>query len=172
MCIALESICFSVTRYQQTEPQVAFKMYLYEVIHKWNYILRTARNISLVLEPLERAIKNDLVPAFTYSRNLIEAERKWLKLPSRVGGLSISNSQSLVNVGNKSSLKLTSSQGIYIVLQDQYSKSNTKEIRVIEGYIIENREINQRNKLQSVMEQLEENNGQMGSMAQEWERGI
>ena len=54
------------------------------------YYLRTLPDIEELLEPLERAIRHTLIPAIT-GHTCTPAERDFLALPVRMGGLGITN---------------------------------------------------------------------------------
>ena len=55
-----------------------------------NYFLRTLPDIQDLLEPLERAITDVLIPAVT-DHTLSEGERELLSFPVRMGGLGFTN---------------------------------------------------------------------------------
>lgn len=52
--------------------------------------MRTLPDIEDVLEPLEHAISDVLIPSLT-EHNFSEAERELLALPVRIGGLALTN---------------------------------------------------------------------------------
>ena len=56
--------------------------------HRWTYFLRTLPDIEALLEPLERAIGNVLIPAMT-GLTCTPAERELLAV--RLGGLGLAN---------------------------------------------------------------------------------
>ena len=58
--------------------------------HRWTYYLRTLPDIEELLEPLECAIGNVLIPAMT-RHTCTPAERELLALPVRLGGLGLTN---------------------------------------------------------------------------------
>ena len=58
--------------------------------HRWTYFLRTLPDIQDLLEPLEKAISQILIPAIT-DRQCNLLYRDILALPARLGGLSLEN---------------------------------------------------------------------------------
>jgi len=58
--------------------------------HRWTYFLRTLPNITNLLEPLERAITEVLIPALT-DHQVTGDERALLALPVRRGALGLAN---------------------------------------------------------------------------------
>ena len=59
-------------------------------MHRWTFIQRTVPNIGHLLEPLETAIRESLIPAIV-GRHVSELEREIIALPVRFGGLGIPN---------------------------------------------------------------------------------
>ena len=71
-------------------PQASYAAFTIGLKHRWTYYLRTLPNIEELLEPLERAIGNVLIPART-GHTYTPAERELLALPVRLGGLRLTN---------------------------------------------------------------------------------
>ena len=70
------------------EPQVALSAYNVGMSKRWSFIQRTINGISHLFEPLEDAIKNNLIPSLI-GREVSIIERRMLALPYRYGGLGI-----------------------------------------------------------------------------------
>ena len=71
-------------------PQASYVAFTIGLKHHWTYYLRTPPDIEELLEPLERAIGNVLMPAMT-GHTCTPAERELLALPVRLGGLGLTN---------------------------------------------------------------------------------
>ena len=73
-----------------SQPQACYAAFTFGLRHKWTYFMRTLPDIEDLLEPLERAISDVLIPSLT-EHNCSVAERKLLALSARMGGLGMTN---------------------------------------------------------------------------------
>ena len=73
-----------------SQPQACYAAFTFGLRHRWTYFLRTLPDIQVLLEPLERAITDVLIPAVT-DHTLSEGERELLSFPVRMGGLGFTN---------------------------------------------------------------------------------
>ena len=73
-----------------SQPQACYAAFTFGLRHRWTYFLRTLPDIQDLLEPLERAITDVLIPAVT-DHTLSEGERELLSFPVRMGGLGFTN---------------------------------------------------------------------------------
>ena len=71
-------------------PKASYAAFTIGLKHRWTYYLRTRPDIEELLEPLERAIGNVLIPAMT-GHTCTPAERELLPLPVRLRGLGPTN---------------------------------------------------------------------------------
>ena len=69
-----------------SQPQACYAAFTFGLRHRWTYFLRTLPDIAELLEPLERAINEVLIPAVT-DHTVTKVERDLLGLPVRMGGL-------------------------------------------------------------------------------------
>ena len=69
-----------------SQPQASYAAFTFGLRHRWTYFLRTLPDITDLLEPLEHAISEVLIPAIT-NHATTETERELLALPVRLGGL-------------------------------------------------------------------------------------
>ena len=69
--------------------------------------MRTIPNIAAQLEPLEQAIRTQLIPALTEGQHVSEYERQLLALPVRYGGLGLINPCTISDIEFYNSLNLT-----------------------------------------------------------------
>ena len=79
-----------LAEFATSQPQASYAAYAFGLRHKWTYFLRTLPDIDELLEPVERATAENLIPSVT-SRNCTNDERNLLSLPVRLGGLGITN---------------------------------------------------------------------------------
>ena len=79
-----------LAEFAAANPQASCTAFTIGSKHRWTYYLRTLPDIEELLEPLERAIGNVLIPAIT-GHTCTPAERELLALPVRLGGLGLTN---------------------------------------------------------------------------------
>ena len=79
-----------LAEFATSQPQACYAAFTFGLRHKWTYFMRTLPDIEDLLEPLERAISDVLIPSLTEHKCSV-AERKLLALPARVGGLGMTN---------------------------------------------------------------------------------
>ena len=73
-----------------SQPQASYAAFTFGLRHRWTYFLRTLPDITDLLEPLERAISDVLIPSLL-EHQVTEIERDLLALPVRMGGLGLVN---------------------------------------------------------------------------------
>ncbi len=73
----------------RVEPHLAFTAYTFGFQHKYTYFLRTIPNISSLLKRLDSAINEHFLKPILGGHMFNYAERIWLSLPPRLGGLGI-----------------------------------------------------------------------------------
>ena len=76
-----------LAEFAKSQPQADF---IFGLRHMWTYFQRTLPDIDELLEPLERAIADSLIPTIT-NPNCSNEERNLLSLPVRFGGMGITN---------------------------------------------------------------------------------
>ena len=74
-----------------SQPQAAYVAFVHGTKMKWNYICRTTPNCSHLLQPLEDSIHQKLIPALSGRLPCSNVERDLLALPTKLGGMSLSN---------------------------------------------------------------------------------
>ena len=75
----------------QTQPHAAYSGLIHGVLSKWAYLQRTIPDVSHLFQPLEDALRHQLLPAITGQSALNDVTRRVLELPARLGGLGITN---------------------------------------------------------------------------------
>ena len=73
-----------------SQPQATYAAYTFGLKHRWTYFLRTLPDIQDLLEPLEKAISQILIPAIT-DHQCNPLDRDILALPARLGGMGMEN---------------------------------------------------------------------------------
>ena len=72
------------------EPHAAYYGYMNSLSRRWQFLLRTTKNSSETLQPLEDAIKDVFIPALV-GRKITQHERTIFAPPTRFGGMGIAN---------------------------------------------------------------------------------
>jgi hypothetical protein len=73
-----------------SEPHAAFAVFTHCLQGRWTFLARTMPDLSLLLQPLEDAIRLLFLPSLL-RREVSDLERDLLSLPARYGGLGIFN---------------------------------------------------------------------------------
>ena len=73
-----------------SQPQASYAAFTFGLRHRWTYFLRTLPDIADLLEPLERAISDVLIPVLL-EHQVTETECDLLALPVSMGGLGVVN---------------------------------------------------------------------------------
>ena len=73
-----------------SQPHASDATFTFGLRHRWTYFLRTLPDIADLLEPLERAISDVLIPPLLEHR-VAETERDLLALPVCMGGFGLVN---------------------------------------------------------------------------------
>ena len=90
------------------DPHSAYVAFTHGLCHRYTYFMRTIPQISEMIQPLENAIRDHLIPALTEKHFCNVIERKLLSLPVRLGGLGIINPCEIADHEFNNSVKLTS----------------------------------------------------------------
>ena len=90
-----------------SQPQACYATFMFGLRHRWTYLLRTLPDIEDLVEPLERAIADVLIPSITDHHCTTPSERDLLALPVRLGGLGIINPSQDADLQYQASMKTT-----------------------------------------------------------------
>ena len=90
-----------------SQPHAAFAALTHGLISKWNYLQRAMPDIGELFQPLEDAIRLNLLPALTGRTGFTDQERALLELPARLGGLGITNATKTASSNHLKSTRLT-----------------------------------------------------------------
>ena len=74
-----------------SQPHASFAALTHDLISKWNYLQRVMPDYGELFQPLEDAIRLNLLPALTGKDGFTNQERAILELPARLGGLGVTN---------------------------------------------------------------------------------
>ena len=75
----------------KTEPHAAFSALTHGLMSHWTFLLRSIEGIANLLQPIEDALRQQLIPAITGREALNDDERDLLALPAHLGGIGASN---------------------------------------------------------------------------------
>lgn len=87
-------------------PQTSYAAFTFGLKHRWTYYLRTLPDIEGLLEPLERAIGDALIPAMT-GHTCTPAKHDLLALWVRLGGLGLANPRRNATKQYEASIRVT-----------------------------------------------------------------
>ena len=91
----------------KSHPQAAYAAFTHGLTSKWTYLMRTVSVAQQCLQPLEDAIRQQLLPALTGKTDISDIERELISLPARLGGLSIPNPTVTPPTEHNASLEVT-----------------------------------------------------------------
>ena len=113
-----------LAEYATSNPQVCYAAFTFGLCHRWTYFLRTLPDIEDLLEPLERAIADVLIPSIT-DHHCTKEERDLVALPVRRGGLGLINPSHDAASQFKVSTKITAPLVEKIIAQDHETPADT-----------------------------------------------
>ena len=105
-----------LAEFAQSHPQASYVAYTFGLRHRWKYYLRTLPNIEDLLEPLERAISDALIPSMV-DHKCTQIERDIPSLPVRLGGLGFTNPTQSANSEFQASVNVTAPLAERIISQ-------------------------------------------------------
>ena len=91
----------------KSHPQAAYAAFTHGLTSKWTYLMRTVSVTQQCLQPLEDAIRQQLLSALTGKTDISDIERELISLPARLGGLSIPNPTVTPPTEHNASLEVT-----------------------------------------------------------------
>ncbi|KAL9984997.1 hypothetical protein ACROYT_G007348 [Oculina patagonica] len=113
-----------LAEYDTSNPQACYAAFTFGLRHRWTYFLRTLPDIEDLLEPLERAIADVLIPSIT-DHHCTKEERDLVALPVRLGGLGLINPSQDAASQFKVSTKITAPLVEKIIAQDHETPADT-----------------------------------------------
>ena len=100
-----------------SHPHAAYSVFTHGLIGRWVYLMRTVRDISSFLKPLEDAIRLQLLPSISGHPGCSADEWDLLSLPCRFGGLGLINPTKVSDSQFDASLLITASLKDLIIKQ-------------------------------------------------------
>ena len=118
-CVQLETLSFLAI----ANPQCAYAVYTHGFSSKFSYIMRTIPRSSIFFEPIETILVEKFIPAL-FGRNVSPLMRDLVALPSKMGGLGISNPVIDAEIQFQNSLLVTDQLKSVILLQQEIIPDN------------------------------------------------
>ena len=81
----------------KTHPQAAYSAFTSGYKHKFTYFMRTIENIENFMLPLDKVIKQKLIPALFNDFQISEELRSLIALPCKLGGMDIIKPTEIAN---------------------------------------------------------------------------
>ena len=95
-----------LTDFAISQPQACYAAFTFGLQHHWTHFLRTLPHIAELLQPLESAINEVLIPSVT-DPTVTNAERDLLGFPVRMGGLRFTDPVVTSSSEYEASIKVT-----------------------------------------------------------------
>ena len=96
----------ALAEFATTQPQASYADFMFGLRLRWTYFMRTLPDIEELLEPLEHAISDVLIPSLT-EHSCSPTERELLALPARMGGLGLTNPSASARAEYLTSVKVS-----------------------------------------------------------------
>ena len=80
-----------LSSFAKSEPHAAYAALTHGLMSHWMFFLRSIEGIAHLMQPVEDAIRLQLLPAITGREALTDDERDLLALPARLGGIGVRN---------------------------------------------------------------------------------
>ena len=131
-----------------TEPQACYSAYIFGLKHKWTYFLGTIPDTQDLLEPLERAVSQILIPTIT-GHKCSPLERDVLSLLVGCGGLGFGNPQAEAAQELNSSVETTAPL-INQIMSQQHQLPDDSAVKLAKQISRHKREEDVKEKVRSV----------------------
>ena len=109
-----------------TDPHAAYSCFIHGYQHKFMYVMRTIRDISSDLIPLDEAI-NGLIASLFYEHTVTRSLRQLIALPVKLGGLGMMIPSHIADDQYEKSIQINKSLINGIVDQASLSQVNIAE---------------------------------------------
>ena len=111
-------------------PHAAYAAFIHSIKGKWQFVMRTMNNIEELFQPIEDIITEKFIPALTGRSHCSIEDRKLLSLPTRYGGLNITNPVEEANLQFDASKKITEPLKHMVIEQaESYRKPDLSEVK-------------------------------------------
>ena len=113
-----------------SQPQASYAAFTFGLRHRRTYFLTTLLDIAELLESLERAITEVLIPAVT-DHTVTKVERDPLGLPARSGGLGFTDPVVTSSSEYEASIKVTNPL-VRRIVEQEHQPPDASEIRTLQ----------------------------------------
>ena len=137
-----------------SQPHAAYAAYVHGLSNRWSYLQRTVPDINDLLQPLENAIHQHLIPALTGRPPCSSTERDLLALPTRLGGLGLRDPSATSSECFKSSERITAPLVALIVSQSTVDTVDKNITSIIKKEVKKNNRKRQEERASAVYNQL------------------
>ena len=90
-----------------SQAHTAYAAFTHGLKYKWTFLSKVCKDIEHLFKPLEKIIRQKLLPALTGRNEISDTERELMALPVRLGGIDISDPTSLLTQNYDASKKIT-----------------------------------------------------------------
>ena len=119
-----------LAKFAVTQPQASFAALTHGIISRWAYSLRViSPSAAELLQPLEDAIRQRLIPSITAQPPVNEALRNLLALPSRLGGMGIVNPVTMTATQYDASREITQPLVSLILQQNDRDLQKAQQVQ-------------------------------------------
>ena len=119
----------NLTLIAKTQPHAAYSAFTHGLIGRWNFLLRTVKEISHLLAPLEKVVRQQFIPALTGQTAISDEMKSLLALPCRLGGLNVIDPTQMADWHYQTSERITAPLAAEIVNQQPSYSVDKKEIQ-------------------------------------------
>ena len=95
-----------LAEFARFQPHASYAAFTFGLRHRWTYFMRTLPDIENLLQALERAISDVLIPSLI-ARKCSEAERDLVALPVCMGGLGLINPSDSADAEYSASIRVS-----------------------------------------------------------------
>ena len=113
-----------------SQPEACYAAFTFGLRHRWTYFLRTLPDIAELLEPLERAINEALIPAVS-DHTVTKAERDLFGLPVHMGGLGFTDPVVTSSSEYEASIRVTNPLVRWVV-EEEHQPPDASEIQTLQ----------------------------------------
>ena len=115
----------------KTHPQAAYSAFTSGFKHKFTFFMRTIENIENFILPLDKVIKQKLIPVLLNDFQISEKVRSLIALPCKLSGMDIISLIEIANEHYVISRKLTKKLTNLIIQQEHRYTVSEDEIKQI-----------------------------------------
>ena len=119
-----------------SQPHAAYTAYIHGLSSRWSYLMRTVPDIADLLQPLEDAIHQHYIPSLTGRPPCSSVERDLLALPTRLGGLGLSNPTTIASDNFTSLEHITAPLIALIISQNTTATIDQSTTNMIKSQVI------------------------------------